>query len=696
MGGLTPPGQAGDRASSPDNRNADVHAALERIRASQTFSNSRKLFALLEFLVLSAVRGERDALKETSIGVDFYGREPAYDPKKDSIVRTQASRLRDRLEEYYRNEGANDPLVIELVRGSYVPEIHLRVAVDLPLQVQSRTEIRVAVKPVRRWAVLAGVLTVVALAVGAYLFAPRAALNVSNYTQLTHDGQPKWLVGTDGVRLFVGTGSLFTPGLAEVAIGGGELVPITIPRSGLRPLDISSSGDQILLAGYDPPNLWSLRLVGGSLQRLGDVAGAEADWSPDGTKLAIANRNQVWVAGADGSNPRSLADLPSLRLYALGWSPDGTRLRFSKWQANGSPSLWEISADGGGLHQLLAGWHQPPDEGNGRWTPDGRYYMFQSRDQIWALPSRGVLASPARLTNSPLKMSSPLPGKDGKTLYAVGRTERGTLVRYDSSSRTFEPYLGGLSGDFVAFSKDGEWVTYVSYPDGTLWRMRKDGRDRIRLTSPPTHPVLPRWSPDGKEVVFSVKNQADAAQCYSVSFDGGKVNRLYPDAPVGLNDAAWAPDGSRMAFSLSNLSGPAEVWMTDPGGQNPHLVPGGQGRFAPRWSPDGQQIVAMRQQPVGLALLDVGTGKWSDLATINGGFSNWSHDGRYVYFLRFPEQPAVVRIEVATRKVETVVELKDLRMTGFFSAWLGLAPDDSPLLLRDTGTQDVYALELSR
>ena len=67
-----------------------------------------------------------------------------------------------------------------------------------------------------------------------------------------------------------------------------------------------------------------------------------------------------------------------------------------------------------------------------------------------------------------------------------------------------------------------------------------------------------------------------------------------------------------------------------------------------------------------------------------------------MYFLRFPENPVVVKIDIVSRKVETVVELKDLKLTGYAGVWLGLAPDDSPLLLRDSGTQDISALELAQ
>jgi len=111
---LSPPDNP--RSTANTDQNAGVRQALARVQASQTFANSKKLLALLEFLVSSALRGETAGLKETSIGVAFYGRDPSYDPKKDSIVRTQASRLRDRLAEYYTGEGASDPVVIELSR----------------------------------------------------------------------------------------------------------------------------------------------------------------------------------------------------------------------------------------------------------------------------------------------------------------------------------------------------------------------------------------------------------------------------------------------------------------------------------------------------------------------------------------------------------------------------------------------------
>ncbi len=65
--------------------------------------------------------GRESELKESAIGVEVFGRTPVYDPKVDSIVRTEAVRLRARLSKYYATDGRNDPLVIDLPKGAYVP-----------------------------------------------------------------------------------------------------------------------------------------------------------------------------------------------------------------------------------------------------------------------------------------------------------------------------------------------------------------------------------------------------------------------------------------------------------------------------------------------------------------------------------------------------------------------------------------------
>jgi hypothetical protein len=104
----------------------EVWSAVERVRRSRAMSGCHRLVQLLTFVVGSTVRGDATHLKETTIGVAVFGRSPDYDPKVDTIVRSQAWRLRSKLKKYYATEGTNDPLVIEIPIGHYVPVFHVR------------------------------------------------------------------------------------------------------------------------------------------------------------------------------------------------------------------------------------------------------------------------------------------------------------------------------------------------------------------------------------------------------------------------------------------------------------------------------------------------------------------------------------------------------------------------------------------
>src|ERR1700692_2852349 len=103
---------------------SDVYAArqqLERVLASAGFSRNERMARFLRFLVEQHLEGKDGELKESVIAIEVFGRKPDHDPTQDSIVRTEAGRLRARLAEYYLGEGRNDALVIELSKGGYVP-----------------------------------------------------------------------------------------------------------------------------------------------------------------------------------------------------------------------------------------------------------------------------------------------------------------------------------------------------------------------------------------------------------------------------------------------------------------------------------------------------------------------------------------------------------------------------------------------
>jgi len=115
--------------------------------------------------------------------------------------------------------------------------------------------------------------------------------------------------------------------------------------------------------------------------------------------------------------------------------------------------------------------------------------------------------------------------------------------------------------------------------------------------------------------------------------------------------------------------------------------------YSPRWSPDGRYMVGMPTDSLGLRLFDFKTEKWVVLSNTAAAYPGWSQDGKYVYFLQQQPDVGVFRAGIIDRKVEQVVSVKGFQLTGYWGQWLGLAPDDSPLLLKDTGSQEIVALD---
>lgn len=105
---------------------SEVLEALERVVNSRTFSASKRLCRFLKYTVNSVLDGTQDELKEVSIGVHVYDRKNPYEKSEDSIVRTEARRLRSKLKEYYESEGRNDSVIFRYQTGNYVPVITQR------------------------------------------------------------------------------------------------------------------------------------------------------------------------------------------------------------------------------------------------------------------------------------------------------------------------------------------------------------------------------------------------------------------------------------------------------------------------------------------------------------------------------------------------------------------------------------------
>jgi serine/threonine protein kinase/Tol biopolymer transport system component len=575
-------------------------------------------------------------------------------------------------------------------------------AVALPAVVERRSN---------RWRnrVIAGSALVAFLAVLGYeLMRPVAPPRVTRTTQLTNTNRPKSGVVTDGSRLYFVDGQA---GLSQTSVTGGETIPVptSLEDTGFSNVfDIAPEGPVLLMntargTVLDGP-LWSVPVLGGTPRRLGSTEGHSAAWSPDRKRIVYCKGNEIFMANSDGSNVRLLLTAAGTA-SDLGWSPDGSILRFTLSDPNtNNRSIWQSSVHGKNLQPLLAGWNPSPSECCGSWTVDGKYFVFQSfRDgtaNLWAIREHtGLFSSPhqepVQLTTGPMNVGDPVPSRDGKRIFVQGWQPRGELVRYDAKTGQLVSYISGLSANGLDFSRDGVWVAYNDATDGTLWRSKADGTQKLQLIFPPLLGYLPKWSPDGQQIAFFGHPPGEPFHLYLVSPQGGSPELIYSNE-TNLADPNWSPDGKSLVFGENSLNNQGSaIFVLDLKTRKARKLPGSDGLYSPRWSPDGRYIAAIPLDSLKMMVFDFDTQKWADVADIFVAYPLWSKDSHYLYFDGIlHNQEGYYRLQVSDHKLERVFSMKGFQAAGgAFGNWSGLSPDESPLLVRDASVQEIYALD---
>jgi Tol biopolymer transport system component len=276
------------------------------------------------------------------------------------------------------------------------------------------------------------------------------------------------------------------------------------------------------------------------------------------------------------------------------------------------------------------------------------------------------------------------------------------LIRFDRKSKQFQPFLGGISANLLSFQRGTRTVAYVAYPDHAIWKSNMDGTGRLQLSDgslPAEHLSI---SPDGSQgqVAFMAPSpESNVRRAYVISSRGEGAKLLLPKSSGPETDPSWSPDGRRIAFATNTIDDknrPSDIRIFDVPTQQVSTVPDSAGKFGPRWSPNGQYLLAPSLDLGNLYIFDFKTSQWTQIYEGISAYASWSHDGRFIYTFRYAGEPAILRIQAKGGLPELVTDVKGIRYTGTFGVWFGLDPTDAPLLLRDEGTSDVYALSLQR
>ncbi len=575
-------------------------------------------------------------------------------------------------------------------------------------------------RAVAKWLVAAGLAAVVALvAVILFLRSPESPPSVISSVQITNDAASKRSLVTDGARLYFSEHLRGHSVLMQVSTSGGETAPVPIPLPSADIYDFYPGRSELLVKGMAEGSetewpVWMLPVPAGSPRPVGNILAHAATWTPDGQHIVYATKSTLFTCNQDGSESREIITVSGVP-FAPRFSPDGRRLRFTIQDTKQrTSSLWEVSADGKGLHPVLPDWNKPAQEFDGAWSLHGDFYLFEStRDHsqnIWALREGASLfrkagAEPTQLTVGPLMFSNPTPSPDGKKLFVIGQQRRFDLIGLNSKSQQFSLYLPGVSAGEADFLRNGEWITYVAHPELTLWRSKPDGSSRTQLTYAPMQTHAPRWSPDGTQIVFMASRPGKPWKIFVIPAEGGTPREVTTgDRGQGdhnQGDPTWTPKGDSIVFA-------GMPWLEYGGAPGPNIhvadlktsqvsdVPGSENLFSPRCSQDGRYVAALSADSSKLMLYDAARKSWTQLALSRFAFENWSHDGKYLYAEDYSDKiDDMVRISVATGQVQRLLSLKEVPR-GFdpWEFWVGLAPDDSPLLMRDRSTQEIYSLDV--
>jgi eukaryotic-like serine/threonine-protein kinase len=570
------------------------------------------------------------------------------------------------------------------------------------------------VRPKIRWPyAIAG--PAVLLAVGTWWFVrPLPPPRVVGTIQITTDNIQKYtplLAG--GSRLFYSSG-FYGDEVYQVSVRGGDTVKVSIPIPKIKLVDLSPDGTELLVGRTVTSNgvtnfkeLWVVPLLAGSPRRLGNLIadnGASA-WAPDGQQLIYVANKELHLARSDGTEIRKLATADDTPIY-LRWSPDGSKVSFTlpRQKERRTSSLWEVSVDNGALRELLPGWNPSISVCCGNWSPNGKYFVFRAGGQggtsnIWALRARPGFhlgaQEPIQITTGPMAAYAPAFSPDGKRLFINGAQDRREFLRYDMQSGQVSPELNGISGTELEYSKDGKWVTYVSVPEGSLWRSAADGSQRLQLTSLPMHASAPRWSPDGKEVAFFGGPPDTSSRIYVVPFESGAARQVTHGEAGTLGDAylCWSPDGASIVFGPGSQPavGQTPLQKVDLKTGAVAALPGSEGMFSPHWSPDGRFIAGRAGDHLKLHLYEVSTGKQTEISDKLIGYPNWSRDGESLLFSLSGSDAGWWRYRMSDKKIDRITGFQKIPVAN--DGWFGPGLNNTLITSRSVGTDEIYALE---
>lgn len=391
-------------------------------------------------------------------------------------------------------------------------------------------------------------------------------------------------------------------------------------------------------------------------------------WSPNGQFVRFS------LSSFAGALPTLLGDF-SVADHAIrqraDLSLDGSFFLSGTWSAEGSHYFYVRGTGHSG--ELLV--TRTEADGSAHWRSRPEALADSASPGTWAWPSgsRG----------------------DNRTIFAIHEYKYPELVRMDLTSRVWTPVWKGIPAFELSYSNDGKWVAYTKMPNYSIWKARSDGTGRVLLVQGENEAHQPHWAPDDSSIVYMGENERKQWRIFKISVGGGKPTVLGDGTDAGV--PTWSSDGRSLIFGermTAKDHSKMKIHVLDLKSNKVSDLLGSEGLWSPRWSPDGQYILALSTDSTALKIRALPSTEWKRVASFeNIDNAAWSSNARYIYFNAVEENRhrALFRIAIPSRIIERLADLDD-----FSSAqenWFGVDKDGNPLAFRETSLSDIFRLK---
>ena len=586
-----------------------IRTQLARLLSSPDFARAPRHSRFLAYIVEETLAGRGGDLKEYVIATTVFDKPTSFNPRDDSTVRTEATKLRLRLDRYYANPQAGGELKIELPKGAYVPAFAPPPPeASPPAVVETVTRSATA-----RWPLVATGCALAALA--GVLFLRRQPSTAERLVSISVinslPGQKRTLsFSPDGTRVaFSWTGP---------REGGKGDIWVQSLESGSSPMKLTSSPNQdwspswspdgrtiaFVRDPYEKAEVYTISADGGQERKEDGVHAFRLSWAPDGKSFVTlgdapgrAGATAVFVVNITSHASRqvtfpSLSEISGHTNFAV--SPAGNRVAYISDTGDTRRIMVSPTDESGPSVEVSSGSNSLSGIA---WSTDGKSLFVTDGEPENRLHRLFLNGEPTRTV---------IPGLESTTVgHFTSMRGSPTRIAANRINANFEIWTqtpGEPASDRLLlneegnawapqFSPDGSTIAFLSDRSGStqIWIARDDGGGSSQVSSLPCTPLSVRWEPTGRrQLVFDCAGPGGGI--YTVGVDSGKPQRM--DAPTYALSPSYSANGKLIYFT-SHQSGRTEVWSM-PTASGPATLVTHNGAAQGLETPDGKSLIFLK------------------------------------------------------------------------------------------------------